>query len=176
MLHLNSTSPTALGTSMVQTTSLTKQRQQGFSLLEVLISIVIMTFGLLGISGLMVKGISNSTGSDLASRASQSSGFIMDAMRANTLQLSSYDTFFADNASTYAGTTTTAASDLFQWKTAVERLPGGQGEIKCDPASFVCTVSVLYRNCMGTLSKNEIDACAISSTSNSRTIDYKFRP
>jgi type IV pilus assembly protein PilV len=168
----------ALGTSMVYTASLTKQRQRGFSLLEVLISIVIMTFGLLGISGLMVKGISNSTGSDLASRASQSSGLIMDAMRANTLQLSSYDTRFATNATTYASPTSTAESDLFQWKTAVERLPGGQGDIKCNPTSFVCTVSVLYRNCMGTLSQNEISACAsnTTTTSNSRTIDYQFRP
>lgn len=154
-----------------------QQSQRGFSLLEVLISIVVMTFGLLGISGLMVKGISNSTGSDLASRASQSNAQIMDAMRANTLQLSNYATAYGTAASFYNAPTTTAQSDLLQWKTAVERLPGGQGRIACDASTFVCTVSVQFRNCMGSLNETEMANCVAANNADAiRTIDYQFRP
>jgi type IV pilus modification protein PilV len=60
-----------------------RQQQHGITMIEVLIAIIVMTFGLLGISGLMVKGINNSTGTDFTSRATQSAMDMMDAMRAN---------------------------------------------------------------------------------------------
>lgn len=156
----------------------TEAPQRGFSLIEVLISIIVMTFGLLGISGLMMKGVSNSTGSELASRASQSASEIMDAMRANPANASAYQINFGTNPNTLTGTTP-ADTDRKQWLEALQRLPGGDGEIKTDvattdPNDYIVTVR--FANCIGTLSDAEKAKCAAATNNGEKTeIIFKFK-
>lgn len=153
-----------------------RKAHEGFSMIEVLISILVMTFGLLGISGLMVSGIKNATGSELASRASQSASEIMDAMRANPNNAASYVTAFGTDPTTLTGTLP-QNTDRKQWLEALQRLPGGDGEIKTDTTvSGGYVVSVRFANCIGTLSTAQQTNCK-NATSNSekRNIEFKVK-
>ena len=150
--------------------------QAGFSMVEVLVSLLLMTIGLLGIGGLMLSGINNSTGFDLASRASQSANEIMDAMRANSSNAAAYVTAYGTNPSTLTGTTP-ANSDRKQWLETIQRLPGGDGKIEADTASIgQYLVSIRFTNCVGSLSSTEFAKCSsISSDGEKRTISFRFR-
>ena len=47
------------------------RRQKGFSLIEVLVTMLVLAFGLLGVAGLLVGGVSNASSSEAFSKASQ---------------------------------------------------------------------------------------------------------
>lgn len=147
--------------------------QQGITLIEVLIAIVVMTFGLLGISGLMMVGVNNSTGSDLASRANQSASEIMDAMRANRGNAASYVIDFTTAAS--SSPTTTAQNDIKQWRDGLAILPGGTGKIEVITGVNTYRVTVRFTNCIGSLSAAEIDDCKTSPTASKRDITFDFK-
>ena len=166
------------------TTARFKKLQYGFSMVEVLISMLVMSFGLLGISGLMMSGINNSTGSDLASRASQSASQMMDAMRANaTLNtptdskyLTAYGTALTDLSSSAP-----EDADRYEWLKALRQLPGGNGKIERDPDTTVTNgyiITVKFVNCLGTLNATEKAACVDASDANTthiREIPFKFK-
>lgn len=150
--------------------------QRGFSMIEVLISILLMTIGLLGISGLIMSGINNTTGFDIASRASQSANEIMDAMRANSNNATAYITAYGTDPSTLTGTTP-QDTDRKRWIQEINKLPGGDGKIEAvaaNPGEFLITVR--FANCLGTLSATERSNC-IASTSNNekRVIEFRFK-
>ena len=144
-------------------------------MIEVLISILVMTFGLLGISGLMMKGIDNSTGTELASRASQSASEIMDAMRANSDNAELYLTNYGTDPTTLTGTTPDK-TDLKQWLTALKNnLPSGEGEITGSALNGF-TVKIRFANCIGTLSPDEKAKCAAgTNNTDKRIITFKFK-
>lgn len=150
-----------------------EKSQQGISLIEVLISIVVMTFGLLGISGLMMAGVNNSTGSDLASRANQSASEIMDAMRANRGNAANYVIDYATDAST--SPTTTAQNDIKQWRESLALLPAGNGQIKAVTGVNTYEVRVRFANCIGTLSADEVKACKDNAATNKRELVFIFK-
>lgn len=160
-----------------------KKSQQGFSMVEVLISILVMSFGLLGIGGLMMSGVNNSTGSDLASRATQSANEMMDAMRANSAaNTSTSSTYLWPNwsasTSTLTGGTTTADTDRLQWlNTLRTSLPAGDGIIEREglAADNRYKISVRYMNCMGTLNADQKASCANSGTNSKNTLIFKFK-
>ena len=154
-------------------------------MIETLVSILLMTIGLLGVGGLMMSGVNNATGFDLSSRASQAANEIMDAMRANATNANNYITAYGTAPSSLTGTTP-AAADRNQWLTNVQRLPSGDGQItSADPTaafasanSSACDyiVSIRFANCLGTLSAAELAACtAVASNNEKRTISFRFR-
>lgn len=150
-----------------------RKRQRGFSMLEVLITIVIMAFGLLGISGLMVKGIDNSTGADLSSRATQAANQMIDALRANRANFGNYTVTFANTAADFS-TTSVQDLDRNQWLTTLAVLPNGDGDVTCDatnPARIICTIRVRFSNCIGALNATQLTACA-SVAGNIRTLTF----
>lgn len=150
----------------------TTRSEQGISLIEVLISIVVMTFGLLGISGLMMSGVNNSTGSDLASRATQSANEIMDAMRANRENAANYKTVVGTKSKDISGTSV-ANADRKAWLEGIERLPGGNGEIDIVTGTInTYRITVSYANCIGTLSAAEKEICAAGQK---RPISFVFQ-
>ena len=151
-----------------------RKLEQGFSLIEVLISIVVMTFGLLGISGLMMSGVNNATGSDLASRASQSASEIMDAMRANRENAANYITSIGTKSTDISGTTV-ADTDRVAWLKALELLPGGAGEIQPVPGTTnTYKVIIRFANCIGSLSTEEKTNCT-NGTGEKREIPFTFQ-
>jgi type IV pilus assembly protein PilV len=154
-------------------------------MIETLVSILLMTIGLLGVGGLMMAGVNNASGFDLSSRASQAANEIMDAMRANATNAKDYITAYGTVPSSLTGTTP-AAADRAQWLTNVQRLPGGDGRISyADPSAACATgglsacdyiVSIRFANCLGTLSAAELAACTtVASDNEKRTISFRFR-
>lgn len=57
--------------------------EAGFTLIEVMVAIVILSFGLLGVAGLMVLGIQNTYSSQQRSAATQLAYDMIDRMRSN---------------------------------------------------------------------------------------------
>ena len=63
----------------------THQRQSGFTLVEVLITIVVVSIGLLGVAGLQISGLRANMGSEARSKATILANDIVERMRANPL-------------------------------------------------------------------------------------------
>ncbi len=60
-----------------------KHRSRGFTLLEVLVAMVVLSVGLLGLSGLQTSSLRNNHSAFLRSQATLVSNDIIDRMRAN---------------------------------------------------------------------------------------------
>lgn len=103
----------------------------GFTLVEVLVTMVILSVGLLGIAALHTASLRNSLDSALRSQASALAADIADRMRGNR------DAALAGNYDIAIGATRTVVAgsplvdrDLNGWKTQLALiLPGGDGSI-----------------------------------------------
>ena len=127
--------------------------QRGFTMIEVLVSIVVMTFGLLGIAGLQLTSLQNSRSSTMRSIAIQQAYDIADRMRANLAGVAAgnYDMSTPGAGTSKSGCTTTAgctpaqmaANDIYEWQqnlnastnTSGGGLPLGQGIVCIDSSA-----------------------------------------
>lgn len=110
------------------------RRAQGFSLIEVLIALVILSVGLLGIAAMVSVSMKSKNGSYLRTQALALSSAILDRMRANhtTAVTNGYDGNTAPTSPTscngVAPLTCTpaqiAAMDLYEWHTELLNLLG----------------------------------------------------
>lgn len=99
-------------------------KQSGVSLIEVLVSIVIVCFGLLGVAGLLTTGLRSTQSSEMRTRATYLAYDMADRMRSNRQVAlnGEYDTSVtASNA--------VAVSDKTAWNNAVAALPSGGATI-----------------------------------------------
>lgn len=159
-----------------------QKHQRGFSLIEILISILVMSFGLLGIGGLMMSGVNNATGSELASKATQHANAMMDAMRANPPTSPTDNKYRWNNWGASYSTLSNGSvehNDLKQWLIDLRALPGGDGIIELFPANntnFQYRITVRYANCIGTRNQDEVNAC-VNATNNSdkRNLEFHFK-
>ena len=71
--------------------------QQGVSLIEVLISVGVVSFGFVSVATLQIAGISNLTGSNQHFLASTIANSMADALRSNASQLVEYDGIDTDD-------------------------------------------------------------------------------
>jgi type IV pilus assembly protein PilV len=126
------------------------QSVAGFTLLEVLVALVVLSIGLLGLSGLQTSSLRNNHSAFLRSQATLAITDIMDRMRANSdaANAGNYDIDYAATPSAAACSSNCSAQavadmDLAEWRAYVERLPGGEGEIDVD-ANGVAEVKVRW--------------------------------
>jgi type IV pilus assembly protein PilV len=116
--------------------------QRGFTLLEILIAVLILAIGLLGVAGLQILSLKNSTNSVWRAEATQLAYDILDRVRANyeessTCSNPSYEVSYGDTVSASDCQLSSANCnqsqmrdyDLSEWLDAVANLPGGEGEI-----------------------------------------------
>ena len=121
---------------------------RGFTMLETLIAILILSFGMLGIAGIYVAGVQNNKSANLRTLATQQSYDMADRMRANlaglTVPLPAMPFYHLPtanvHASCYATTNCTpqqmAENDYYEWNNGASAssnprvLPGGFG-ISC---------------------------------------------
>ncbi len=117
----------------------------GFSLVEVLIALVIMSVGMLGIAGLYVQGMQAGRTSTFRHHAVTLTSDIADRIRANPTAGATYN-----HAAGAGGTphncvdggvdctvTEMAENDIFLWNAqAVDTLPAGTVEVAHTPASL----------------------------------------
>jgi type IV pilus assembly protein PilV len=127
------------------------RRQKGFSLIEVLITLVIMSVGMLGIAGLYVQSLQAGRTSMFRHHAVTLAGDVADRIRANPRATVAYTDADGANKNCVLGNidctpVDMAANDIFLWKAqAAETLPSGDVTIEIDedvnPPSYSITVS-----------------------------------
>lgn len=121
-------------------------RQRGFTIIEVLVSLVVLGMGLLGIAKLMLFASHSNDSAYLRSQATELAYEILDSMRANRAAAvaHSYDTALGANPTapatcleTVCSSTAMAAYDVYVWKQRLSvastplagLLPGGEGSV-----------------------------------------------
>lgn len=121
-------------------------KQRGFTLLEVLITLLILSIGLLGLAGLQLTSLKLNDSAERRSQATILAYDILDRMRANraAAETGAYNitTATAPSAASCVGATADCGPtamknyDLYEWRQALaQRLPGGTGEISTNGAS-----------------------------------------
>ena len=108
-----------------------RRKVRGFTLIEVLISLIIMSVGMLGIAGLYVTSMQAGRTSVLRHNAVTLAGDIADRIRANPRAGAAYALAGANNNCVAQGVDCTigemAAHDIFLWdQQAAATLPNGQ--------------------------------------------------
>ena len=125
-----------------------RRNSHGVSLIEVLISVLVMGVGLLGIAAMQATALRNSQSALERSQAVIQSYTILDAMRANLdeARIGGYNTAMC----AVPGGTPLAIADRVNWLNAVRASMGASacGAIACDAAT--CTVTVQWDDSRGT--------------------------
>lgn len=108
--------------------------QQGFTLVEVLVAIVVLSIGLLGLAGLQATGLRNNHSAYLRTQATLQAYDIIDRMRANVLGQSAYYSTptgkNCEGASANCSPADLADYDRSQWNAAnANILPSGTGVV-----------------------------------------------
>ncbi len=129
-------------------TSAMKPRQRGFSLIEVLVTMLIVSVGLLGIAGIIVTNMKNNQSSYARSQASILVNDIVDRMRANRgtaeLSPSPYELALTGTPDVLAGV---PGADLSEWRAAVAAaVPSGLGAVSFNAATRNVTVTVQWND------------------------------
>ena len=130
--------------------------KKGFSLLEVMISLFILTFGMLGIAGMITQSLKDTQGNNLSMRAEFVAYDVVDRLRANKAQATAdaYDGEYEaenaddeDNADDGDNADDNAAveSDLTEIRSMLQSLPAGQVTIAVE-SNGSYDVSVQWNN------------------------------
>jgi type IV pilus assembly protein PilV len=115
------------------------RRQQGFSMLEVLITMVVISVGLLGIAGLIMTSFKNNHSAYSRGQATILANDIIDRMRANrTVAQAGAPYLIALEAATPTAVASVGDRDIRQWRLAVaDALKKGTGGITFNAAGNV---------------------------------------
>jgi type IV pilus assembly protein PilV len=124
-------------------------RQQGLSLLEAMIALVIISVGLLGIAALQINALKQNNSAYWHSKAVWIAHDMAERMRANNSAIGAYHTI--DTANAYAQDCETTActpanmviADAAEWKAMVETLPAGRGTIS-QPTTGKTEITVMW--------------------------------
>lgn len=106
----------------------------GFTLIEVLVAVLVLSIGLLGLASLQATSLRYNNDSSVQTQATFLASDMADRMRANVSKAADYPAkSAAANANCYnAGGCTPdemAANDVYEWNQALATLPAGQGTI-----------------------------------------------
>jgi len=131
-----------------------RARSLGMSMIEVLIAILILVFGILGIAAMQATTLRNSQSAMEHSQAVVQTYAILDRMRANVpvARIGGYDLVNMTCALPDAGGL--AANERREWiQTLKDNLgPAACGQINCN--AFTCTVRVRWDDSRGTGGSN----------------------
>jgi len=127
-------------------------RQSGVSLLEVLISIVVLTVGLLGTAHMQTTGLVNNQRAYQRSQATLLAYDIADRMRANSASINNYLTSYMEledaeaqeNCKSTESCTSAnmAENDLFEWNVALATdLRGVNGLITLSGETYMISIA-----------------------------------
>lgn len=126
-------------------------RQSGFTLLEVLIAILVLSIGLLGLAGLMASSIRNNHSAYQRTQATWLAYDMIDRMRVNRASAigATVDYNIAIGTAT-SGSSGLAGTDVTGWKTTVANaLPAGDGSVTVNTASRAVIVIVQWNDSRG---------------------------
>jgi len=152
-------------------------KNRGFTLLEVMISLVVFSFGLLALAALMAKGLQYNTSALHRSYASSQAYDMADRIRANRPTLE--PPFYYQDVNPPAGAPPScrcdkdcscsaeamAAFDAWEWnRTNSDVLPGGSGTVKKKDGTDYYVVSVSW-------TENRL-----KDAGGSEKFEFEFRP
>lgn len=134
------------------------KNNQGFTLIEVLIAMIVLAIGLLGLAALQTTGLRNSLGAYNRSQATIFAYDLADRMRTNTVEsdnlvVSVYNTVNPDNAAAQdncalvvgCSAAEMAQNDLFEWNRDISAtLPLGEGSIAGVLAGVIPNQNMIY--------------------------------
>ena len=137
------------------------KRQRGFSMLEVLISLVVILIGVLGVAGIQLLAIKNTDWARYQSQAAILATDMVNAIQMNPAYWSSNPNItvngaviggglagFASCNATNCTPTEQAGFDVSSWGTSLANtLPNGTGSVACVPSvtsPTICTVTVSW--------------------------------
>lgn len=134
-----------------------KKIQKGFTLIEAMIAIVVFSFGLLGVAGIMTVAVRNNHNGYMRTQAAFMATSMVDMMRRNQLGVYQglYDGTYSGNtdiSSMCVGTgcnyVNLATRDVNQWSNMITQLlPNSSGTIQCTPgAAPVSPIPVMIPN------------------------------
>lgn len=131
-----------------------KQHSAGFTMLEVLITMVILSIGLLGLAGMQANGLKSNHLAYVRSQATLLAYDMSDRMRSNMagVEAGSYNSLSGAPATTPPDCETNlcppasmATYDYFKWSEALSNnLPTGEGAVSV--AAGIFTISVMWDN------------------------------
>ncbi len=93
----------------------TPRSQTGFTMIEAMVAIAILSFSLLGLALLQAQGLKLNSDAYSRTQASILAYDILDRMRINTVNLASYDTSSTTPTGTCNQTTVSATNDIVCW-------------------------------------------------------------
>ncbi len=125
--------------------------QRGFTLVEVLVALVVLSIGLLGLAGLQSQGLAGNSDALMRSQATLYVYDMIERMRVNRDEAmlsvdNPYEISFG--GSLPSPPLSLADNDVISWLETVATLPGGDGEIVINDTSAgtEATVRVRYRD------------------------------
>lgn len=132
--------------SAVNSTRQNRRAVRGLTLVEILVTLVITSVGLLGVAALQLGTLRNNFDATIRTQASILTADIVDRMRANrksAMEGGAYNTALTDPAP--SSPTTQAETDLSEWKHSLAvQMPNGQGGVHYDAATKVLTIEVSW--------------------------------
>jgi type IV pilus assembly protein PilV len=139
-------------------------RECGFTLVEALVALVVLSIGLLGIAGLQITSLKSNHGSATRTQAVYLAYDVIDRMRANPTAAINHDYEIAIGATPAGGTI--AGDDLVAWKQNIKNaLPSGfvapDGSVAFDATANTFTVSIVWDDAHAdTASRTDISTAA----------------
>lgn len=162
-------------------------QQTGFTLLEVLITLVILSVGLLGVAGMQAAGLRNNHSAYTMTQASNLAMDMIDRIRANPNGIDAYAGFDTDAAtladpgciSTGCGPADLATYDMYEWSRPLVAtdnpiLPAGRGVITQAGDEFIVNVlwhEVAYQG----ITPNK-DDCVTGQAVDTACFQIRFKP
>jgi type IV pilus assembly protein PilV len=139
-----------------------RRGQSGTTLLEVLITVVLVSVGLLGLAGLQLATVQNTNSAGERFEATTLAQDILERMRANRIQAlgGQYNLDMGDDPAA-AGL---VADDLDAWMAALQTLPQGDGAITVDNNGLV-TIDVQWTDASDDNAADTRDMAITLSTS-----------
>jgi type IV pilus assembly protein PilV len=110
----------------------TNRSARGFTLLEVLIALLVLSFGLLGLAALQAYSVKANQSAHFRSQATALANMIMDSVRSNRGSLAAYysDSYADFTCDDTPDDTPPAAHDLGVWRQQIAcQLPEGRGAL-----------------------------------------------
>ena len=141
---------------MLSSKKTNKDRQHGISMVEVLVAIVVLSFGLLGLAGLQADGLRGNNDAYMKSQANLLAYDMLDRLRSNSQGVENgfYDDLFSttpndpgciDNLETGCNIQQLAEHDAYEWSQKLaELLPGGQGKVIGSGSGSIFTITVMW--------------------------------
>lgn len=120
---------------------LNRQRIAGLTLVEILITLLVISIGLLGVAGLHAMSLRNNYDALMRSHASALAGDMIDRMRANRAAVTDggdYDEIVVGTDVVIEKDSPQATIDVAEWQATLKaQLPEGTGAITIDAAGIV---------------------------------------